>query len=547
MEKSNRRTFLKSSIGPAAGFALAQDALSAQQGSSRMPNVLFLMADQFRFDAIAALGNKDIYTPNLDRLVRRGVSFTNAYSPCPVCVPARYLIRTGCEPPTTRIFMNGAARPAPGQPAGMTERCGPYLAATMKRLGYRTFGIGKFHTHPWDEPLGYDVHLHSEELYGTPDQRKRDSYAHWIATEHPAWDYLEGLMGERTDMYYMPQARPMPAEIGVEAWAADRAVEQIRRKGPEPYFGFVSFIGPHPPIAPPIPFNRLYDPDRMSNPVCGKVAEDHLDEQIPWMNYAIWAEDVNNAHARVVKARYYGTITYIDDCIGRILDAVEARDDAANTMICFFSDHGDHLGDHHGWQKESFFEASAHVPFLVSWPGRIEAGVQRDQLAALTDLFGLATAAAGKAELRQGCDLLTALTGNGATRENLFGYYGVPGTPQYKIMVRHEDWKYIYLANGGREQLFHLREDRAELHNLASTRPEISRKLRGIATEATNKPELAPAMDGSALRAFAFQARPLIRIYQFDHSRGIKGFPQHPGDVLSRWQRKPASAAENRG
>jgi arylsulfatase len=216
-------------------------------------------------------------------------------------------------------------------------------------------------------------------------------------------------------------------------------------------------------------------------------------------------------------------------------------------MICFFSDHGDHLGDHHGWQKESFFEASAHVPFLVSWPGRIEAGVQREQLAALTDLFGLATGAAGKAELRQGCDLLPALTHNGATRESLFGYYGVPGTPQYKIMVRHEDWKYIYLANGGREQLFDVRQDRAELHNLASTRPEIARKLRGIATEATNKPELAPAMDGSALRAFAFQARPQIRIYQFDRSRGIKGFPQHPREVLSHWQRKPASAAEGRG
>ncbi|MCU0503085.1 MAG: sulfatase-like hydrolase/transferase, partial [Anaerolineae bacterium] len=91
------------------------------------------MTDQQRFDTIACLANDQIYTPNLDRLVRRGVAFTNAYSPCPVCVPARYSIRTGCEPPTTRSFSNGAARPAPGQAATMEGRCGPYLARTMQR------------------------------------------------------------------------------------------------------------------------------------------------------------------------------------------------------------------------------------------------------------------------------------------------------------------------------------------------------------------------------------------------------------------------------
>ena len=185
--------------------------------AQRKPNVLFLMADQFRFDAIGALGNKDVYTPNLDRLVKRGAAFTNTYSPCPVCVPARYVIRTGCEPQTTRVFLNGPAKPLEGQAPTVSGRCGPYLAATMKRLGYRTFGVGKFHTMPWDEPLGYDVHLHSEELYATPDQRRRDAYAHWIATEHPQFDYLEGLMGERTDMYYMPQARPDASRTGRRA------------------------------------------------------------------------------------------------------------------------------------------------------------------------------------------------------------------------------------------------------------------------------------------------------------------------------------------
>lgn len=541
MNGNDRRTFLKTSLAP-AGLALAGglSAEALQQPASRKPNVLFLMADQFRFDAIAALGNTQIYTPNIDRLVKRGAAFTQAYSPCPVCVPARYIIRTGCLPPTTRIFMNGKAQPAPGQPAGMTERCGSYLAATMKRLGYRTFGIGKFHTQPWDEALGYDVHLHSEELYSTPDQRRRDSYAHWIATEHAPFNYVEGLMGERTEMYYMPQARPTPPEVAVEGWASQRAVEQIGKEGDQPFFGFVSFVGPHPPLAPPIPFNRLYNPDKMPNPVCGKIEEDHLDEQIPWMNYAIWAENVNDEHARVLRARYYGTITYIDDCIGRILDAVEARGDASNTLICFFSDHGDHLGDHHGWQKESFFEASAHVPFLVSWPGRIPAGITRRQLVSLTDLFGLATSAAGAPELREGVDLIGALTKDEPTRDHLLGFYGVPGTPQYKVMVRKGDWKYIYMANGGRQQLFDLKNDPNELRNLVSGKQEQAHEMRALAAQATKHADLHEAMDGESLRSFPFAARELTRIYQFDRSRGITGFPENPAEVVARWRaRRP--------
>jgi choline-sulfatase len=538
MNHTGRRDFLKT-LGPAAALSATQLALGGQAGpegpgSGTRPNVLFLMTDQFRFDAIRALGNADIYTPNIDRLVSRGVTFTNAYSQCPVCVPARYMIRTGCEPPTTRVFQNGPARPLPGQDTSMTGRCGPYLADTMRRLGYRTFGVGKFHTSPWDENLGYDVHLHSEELYATPDQRARDSFASWIRTERPAYNFIEGLMGERTEMYYMPQMSPMPADATVEGWAAERAIEQIGRSGSQPYFGFVSFVGPHPPFAPPIPFNRLYDPDRLPNPIRGELEVDHMDEQIPWMNHAIWAEDINDSHNRVLKARYYGEITYIDDCIGRILKALDARGDADNTLICFFSDHGEHLGDHHAWQKESYFEASAHVPFLVSWPGRIPAGERRDALVALTDLFGIATSAAGKPDFRQGTDAFGLIAGKQNPREYLFGYYGEPGTRLFKIMVRHADWKYIFFSNGGREQLFNLREDPHELRNRASSDRDVALALRNRAIQECHKPEALQALDGSDLKAWPFEARPLSRIYQFDQSRGVTGFPKNPADVLNR-------------
>lgn len=501
------------------------------------------MTDQQRFDTIAALGNEHIYTPNLDRLVRRGLSFSNAYSTCPVCVPARYTVRTGCEPPTTRFFTNGRAEPVPGQADTVEGRCGPYLGKTMKGLGYRTFGIGKSHTHPWDEDIGYEVHLHSEELYGTPEQRERDDFAAWIRTNHPRYDFIEGLMGERTEMYYMPQMSAFPQECTVEGWAADRAVEQIGADDGRPYFGLVSFVGPHPPFAPPIPFNRIYDPDRMPNPVKGDVETDLMDEQIRDMNYAIWAEDINDPHARVLKARYYGEITYIDHCLGRILDAVEAQTHADNTVICFFADHGDHLGDHHGWQKESFFDASAKVPFLVSWPTRLPSNVRREELVCLTDLLGVATTAAGSPDLREGVDLLGIVDGRAAPREFVVGMYGKPGTRKFKVMIRDPEWKYIFMANGGREQLFHMAEDPTELQNRIGDRQGIAAQMRQAAVAAANIPGAIDALEGGTLRAFPFEASARRRIHQFDRSRGVAGFPVTPEEGIRDFFKKGGHAS----
>lgn len=505
------------------------------------------MTDQQRFDTIAALGNQHIYTPNMDRLVRRGLSFTSAYSTCPVCVPARYTIRTGCEPPTMRIFTNGRAKPVHGQADTIEGRCGLYLAKAMRSLGYRTFGIGKFHSGPWDEDLGYDVHLHSEELYGSPEQRAGDAYASWLHREHPEYDHLEGLMGERTEMYYMPQMSAQPADCAVEGWAAARAIEQIADDDERPYFGMVSFIGPHPPFAPPIPFNRMYDPDRMPNPIKGDIETDHMDQQIPWMNDIIWAEAINEPLARVLKARYYGEISYIDDCLGGILDAVEARDDADNTVICFFADHGDHLGDHHGWQKESFFDSSARIPFLLSWPTQLPKGERRTELACLTDLFGIATGAAGAAEVREGNDLLGVLLGTAEPREYLVGYHGLPGTKQFKVMVRDSGSKYIYLANGGREQLFDLQKDPHELDNLAEHERDAVKLMRQRAITACRQAGAQDALDGEDLKALPFNKWQWQgeRVYQFDRSKGVKEFPNKPASVLKSTANDSMQATPN--
>lgn len=502
--------------------------------SDKRPNILFVMTDQQRFDTIAALGNPHIFTPNLDRLVQRGVSFSRAYATCPVCVAARYTIRTGCEPPTTRVFNNAAPVPARGQPAGMEERCGPYLGRTMSRLGYRTFGVGKFHTAPWNEDLGYETFLTSEETYNSVT-RPGDGYASWLAREHPEFNFVEQLMGERTEMYYIPQRSAVPAELGVEAWAADRTVEQISATGDErPYFGFVSFVGPHPPLAPPIPFNRMYDPDRLPPSLLGTLETDHMDEEIPYMRYAIWADAINEPLAKIVRARYYGEISYIDSCLGKILDAVDMSATASNTLICFFSDHGDLLGDHHGWQKQNFFEASCRIPFLLSWPAQLPAGAVRPELVSLADLFGIATGAAGSAELRQGTNVLETLGGGSQARPFLVGMAELPGSEFFKVMVVDSEWKYIFMANGAREQLFNLQRDPNELSNCIASDRAIAREMHARAAAACNVPGASDALEGSTLRSFSYRQRPRRRIYQFDESHGVRGFPEKPEAVFRR-------------
>ncbi|MDZ8171201.1 sulfatase family protein [Microbacterium xanthum] len=511
------------------------EEIELEQAQDARPNVLFIMTDQQRFDTLAALGNERISTPNLDRLVARGAVFENAYATCPVCVPSRYSLMSGAQPTATDVYDNSVPE---GGHDRIVERVGPYLAEAMGARGYRTWGVGKFHTIPWNAELGFDVQLRSEELYFTDEARRGDAYADFIATEYPEFDWIEALMGERTDMYYMPQMSPLPAEITVEAWATDRAIELVNSEDPRPWFGFVSYIGPHPPFAPPLPYNRMYDPDRMELPVRGSKAIDHLDQQIPWMNHAVYAEDVDDHRARALKARYYGEITYIDACVGRLLDALEASAQADDTVICFYSDHGDLLGDHHGWQKESFFESSTRIPFLLSWPGRIEPGERRNDLVSLVDLFGIATTAAGDTDLREGVNIVGALTGAAAPRETLFGYHGRPGTDQFKAMVRRGDMKLIWMANGGEVLLFDVARDPSELTPLQAQYPQVVADLRDALIDDLRRAGIRDAFDGGRLREFPYTERPLVRIDQFDMSRGVYGFPDSPERVVHR---KPAS------
>ena len=434
------------------------------------PNVLFVMTDQQRFDTVAALGHPHVHTPNLDRLVDRGVACTNAYPSAPVCIPARYGIRTGREPPSTGYWGNDKS-PA----THLEETTGAFLARAMRERGYRTFGVGKFHAHPGGIDLGYD-----ERLTG-------DDYVADTGVD-PALD-----VGRTGAMNMQAQTSPLSTDDRRMRWIADRAVERIERPDDDPFFGLVSFEKPHPGWNPSPPFDELYDPDALPDPIRENRAVDHADEKMPAQNYHFWKsrrDDTDPETIRTVRSHYYGLVTQLDREIGRVLDAIEAREDAENTLICFYSDHGELLGDHHGWGKTAFFEQSARVPFLVSWPAELAGGERFDGLASLTDLFGVATRAAGDPDFRDGADLLGAIRGETSPRERLFAYHETPRKtdafaipPNVTMMVREGSWKYVYAALGGRDLLFDLDADPRETVDRSDDAPDVTSRLRRAAVD----------------------------------------------------------------
>jgi choline-sulfatase len=162
----------------------------------------------------------------------------------------------------------------------------------------------------------------------------------------------------------------------------------------------------------------------------------------------------------------------------------------------------------------------------------LPAGTVRNELISLADLFGIATEAAGECDAREGTNVLKMVRSECAPREYLIGMVEPPGSHDFKLMVLTEEWKYIFMANGGREQLFNRRRDPKELSNCVASDSKIRNDLHALGVQACQAPGAMDALDGDELRTFPFRERPRTRIYQFDRSRGVVGFPEQPKDAL---------------
>lgn len=425
------------------------------------PNILFLMADQFRADCLGADGNTVIRTPNLDRLAAEGARFRCAYTSTPSCTPARSAILTGLSPwHHGMLGMGVMAREYPRE-----------MPKLLAQAGYYTIGIGKQHFKPQRNSHGYDLLILDESGRAFSEDFRSD-YRSWFYTVAPTLNPDATGIGWN-DYRAAPYA--LPEELHPTRWTADTAVRFLQNyNGPKPFFAMVSFARPHSPYDPPERFFRLYETVNLPPAVVGDWARRHDIQPAP-NDFNPWRGNFGPEQVRRSRQGYYGSVTFIDEQIGRILAVLEKRGWIDDTLILFTADHGDMTGDHHLWRKTYAYEASARIPLLLRWPTTLAAprGRVLTQPVELRDLLPTFLDAAGVAPQENDFDgrSLLSLVRNPAAPwrefidlEHSACYKGAG----YWTALTDGKIKYIFHAAGeGQEQLFDLQKDPGELHDVA--------------------------------------------------------------------------------
>ena len=459
------------------------------------PNFLLILTDQQRADTISCAGNQVVRTPNLDRLCRSGVLFPRAYTPTPVCVPARMNILTGQDSCRLGILENAASIKSPilTLPSILTER------------GYFAQAIGKMHFRPRRNHYGFPRMLLSE---GIPARRVDDDFLLYL--KEKGFGHVEEPHGQRQELYYQPQVSVLPQEHHATSWTADRTVDFLAANRNRPFFCFCSFLKPHPPWDPPEPFASMYRRENMPLPVRCDADRDPKDSFLLVQDHSKWMDNAPDDLARLIKARYYGSVSHIDKNLGKILDALDAYELRENTIVIFTSDHGDLLGDHYHWGKRSYFEGGARIPFIISWPGQLPQGEVREEFVTLTDILPTFVETAGAVRpLGSSGGNIEGMQHTPETlwRDTLWGEYSRGRTAKY--MLRTGDWKYIYMVNGGREQLFNLADDPNELDDLAGEMPDLCAGFRLQMARHYWEQGFMEALDGGEMAKLKFERLPL--------------------------------------
>ncbi|MDR1190466.1 MAG: arylsulfatase [Verrucomicrobiales bacterium] len=427
------------------------------------PNILLIQADQWRGDCLSADGHPVVYTPFLDRLAADGARFTRAYSATPVCIPARVALHTGLAPQS-----HGRVAYRDGVPWEYPLT----LAGEFARHGYQTRAIGKLHTFPERQRLGFEqVELHDGYLHASRDRRAgdlaaNDDYLAWLRRETGRADADFCAHGLNCNAV---AARPWDQDERLHPtnWAVTRALAFLaERDHRRPFFLYVSFRCPHPPYDPPAwAFDQYLRMDLPVPPV-GDWAEDFAEFDQSWHPEAFRARYRPDVALRA-RAGYYGHLTHLDQQINRLLETLaEWRLDGA-TAVCFTSDHGEMLGDHHLYRKGLGYEGSARVPLLLRAPGVPPLTVS-DAVAEQRDIMPTLLACAGL-PVPAGLDghslLAQARGAAGGVREQLHGELTMLGQSCQWLTDGRE--KYLWFSRAGREQLFDLRTDPHECRDLA--------------------------------------------------------------------------------
>ena len=426
----------------------------------RRPNILVVMSDQHARRYATPYGHPFIRTPNMQRVAEGGATFVNAYCNSPICGPSRASFMTGRYLPDIEAWDN----------ATVLHGDLPTWAHLLNAAGYETVLSGKMHFQGADQLHGFGRRLLSD-VHGNASPELAANWTEW-RTETAAAD-----MAMFHDVG--PGEHPFSAYDEV-ATASASAFIRSHQQADRPWALLVGLITPHYPFVVRRNFWDLYYPEHADLPDVSAHMQDlhpHKRRLAEWFSFV----DVPDNLVSRARAGYYGLITYTDECLGALLDAVDETGQAEETVVVYTSDHGEGAGEHGMWNKHTFYENSVGVPLLIRWPVRIPPGKRVEQPVSLVDLTQTILAAAGAAppEYWAGQSLLPLASGQTEAGDGMvIADFLADGGWSACRMVREGNLKYNYY-HGEPEELFDLASDPAELTDLSSN-PRYARALEHL-------------------------------------------------------------------
>ncbi|MAS33665.1 MAG: arylsulfatase [Anaerolineaceae bacterium] len=446
-----------------------------------MKNVILIMVDQWRGDCLSIDGHPVVHTPFLDELALRGVRFRHAYSATPTCIPARAALMTG---------LSARNHGRVGYQDGVDWTYPTTLAGEFTRQGYQTQAVGKMHVWPVRNRLGFDnVILHDGYLpYSRrhhPDIETMDDYVPWMRNQlgYPADDIDHGVHCNS----WVARPWDKPEHVHPTNFVTTQAVQFLKRRDPtKPFFLYMSYHRPHPPFDPPQwAFDQYQDREMPDPPVGDWVTELHSEwrqRNNPPLGAGhpeAFIGQLSEVNLRRARAGYYGLMTHIDHQIKRLIDHLIHHNLYDNTVICFVSDHGEMMGDHHMLRKGYPYMGSIRIPFIYVDPtdDRIPTGTVRDEVVELRDVMPSLLDSAGLEipDTLDGQSILPRIHGQSSKwRDALHGEHILFGESIQWLTNGRE--KYIWSSKTGREQFFNLDDDPQETRNLAG-QPVVAPRL----------------------------------------------------------------------
>ncbi|MBL8174318.1 MAG: sulfatase [Bryobacterales bacterium] len=437
----NRRMFLA---------ACAAGAVSAQTG--RKKNVLFLAADDMN-NALGCYGHKVVKSPNIDRLAARGVRFDRAYCQFPLCGPSRASLMTGKRPDVTKVLGNNIDF-RDHLPDTVT------LPELFKNNGWYAAREGKM------------FHMNVPGEVTLPRFQDERSWHHSVSpggpeAKTPGELHRLSPPGTQFGMQWLPAAT---GDGQSDSNAAERAIALLEKHRNEPFFLGVGFLRPHLPFVAPAKFYDRYPLDTIPLPENRAGDLDDIPAAAKGVRPFLWNHmGMSERQIREARRGYYASTSFMDEQLGRVLDALERLKLAENTIVVFWGDHGWNLGEHTRWQKMSLMEDSARVPLIVSAPGSKGNGKSCMSLVEFVDLYPT---------LAELCGLKAPGDLEGQSMARLLEDPARPFKKAAFTQIAYEDitgramrtarYRYIrWEGKGGGEELYDHRTDAGEFTNLA--------------------------------------------------------------------------------